>query len=237
MPSIQHIVIDIEGTVSPVSFVKDVLYPYSRERIARFILRDEHPEPVRKVIDAAVKHAIRTFDDRHTYLLNDIEMAYAFEHWIDRDEKHTALKTIQGLIWKKGYADGTLVSELYPDVVPTLTAWKAAGYHLHIYSSGSIEAQQDFFQHTKEGDVRHFFEHYFDTTTGHKKEAASYTAILKALGVPMSESQSVLFLSDIIAELDAAAAAGLRTTQLKRPDNTMLLVHPQAADMTEVVVE
>mgnify|MGYP002721179644 FL=1 len=135
---------------------------------------------------------------------------------MDRDEKITALKNIQGEIWAQGYAKGELTGEIYEDVPPALRRWMRAGLRLYVYSSGSVPAQKLLFRHTPEGDLTPLFQSYFDTTIGPKRESDSYRAIARAIGGAPEEA---LFLSDVEAELDAAAAAGLATCQLVRPQD------------------
>ena len=135
---------------------------------------------------------------------------------MDADVKATGLKQLQGLIWKSGFESGELKAHVYDDVPPALAAWNAAGKDMRIYSSGSVQAQKLFFGHTIAGDLLPHFRGHYDTTTGPKKEAASYQKIAAEFGLPPSE---ILFLSDVVAELDAARAAGMQTALVVRPGN------------------
>lgn len=204
------IITDIEGTATPIAFVHRVLFPYAREHMGAFVASNhaalaDVPEP------------------RLGTLLG----------WMAGDEKITALKTIQGLIWEEGYKSGALTAEVYEDVAPALRRWARAGLRLFVYSSGSIAAQKLLFGHTPAGDLTPLFQAYFDTATGPKRERASYAAIARGIGLPGAE---ILFLSDAEAELDAAQAAGLQTCQLVRAqDGTMASTrHETAADFTIV---
>ncbi|MGE4483031.1 acireductone synthase [Acidocella sp.] len=212
---ILSIVTDIEGTTTPVSFVHRVLFPYARARLEAFIATTP-PSPA---LAGIAEPKLET-------LLG----------WMDRDEKITALKTIQGEIWARGYADGDLKAELYPDVTPALRRWARAGVRLFVYSSGSVAAQKLLFSHTPDGDLTPLFQAYFDTTIGPKRDATSYAAIARALGGTACET---LFLSDVEAELDAAAASGLSTCQLLRAqDGTLPSSHHQTAtDFNEVALK
>jgi enolase-phosphatase E1 len=136
-----------------------------------------------------------------------------FLQWIDEDRKVTPLKTLQGLIWADGYTRGELRGHVYDDAAEYLRIWHAAGHRLHVFSSGSIAAQKLLFGHTSHGDLTPLFSGYFDTTTGPKLENSSYSKIAAAIGRAAGE---VLFLSDHTGELDAAAAAGMRTACLDR---------------------
>ncbi len=136
--------------------------------------------------------------------------------WMDSDAKVTPLKTLQGIIWAAGYADGSIQGALYPDVAPALARWHRAGIRLAVYSSGSVAAQRLLFRHSVAGDVSALFDAHFDTGAGPKREAASYTAIATALAVM---PKRILFLSDVVDELDAARAAGCDTCQVVRPDD------------------
>ena len=133
--------------------------------------------------------------------------------WIDQDRKHTALKALQGMIWANGYGNADFTAHVYPDAVPALRAWHADGLSLHVYSSGSVPAQRLFFGHSDAGDLTGLFSSWFDTEVGGKREAESYRRIAAAIGQPAGE---ILFLSDVVEELDAAREAGLETVLVDR---------------------
>jgi enolase-phosphatase E1 len=191
------IVTDIEGTTSSISHVHDVLFPYSRSRI---------PEWVRRPEAAAVVREVAPDPD---------EAARILVGWIDSDVKATPLKTLQGLIWAEGYASGELTAHVYDDVPPALARWSADGVPVYVYSSGSELAQRLWFQHTQHGDLLGHFAGHFDTVSaGPKRDVASYQAIAKSIGVDPAE---LTFLSDVAAELDAAAEAGWHTVGVSRP--------------------
>ncbi len=217
MLPIAAIVTDIEGTTTPIAFVRDTLFPYARARLEAALTRPEAApiaaEVARMVPNAPVLATLR--------------------HWMDEDAKVTPLKTLQGLIWDEGYATGEIKGALYPDVAPVLRRWTRAGIRLHVYSSGSVAAQRLLFGHSVEGDLTPFFAGFFDTKVGPKREPASYDRICIGINVPPAE---VLFLSDIEAELDAASTAGLRTCQLVRASDSTEPSdrHQTAADFTEV---
>src|SRR5262245_35928769 len=135
---------------------------------------------------------------------------------MDGDAKATGLKQLQGLIWQSGFESGELKAHVYEDVPPALAAWQAAGKDVRIYSSGSVQAQNLFFGHTIAGNLLPYFHGHYDTTTGPKKEASSYQKIAKDFALPPGE---ILFLSDVVAELDAARAAGMQTGMVVRPGN------------------
>ena len=133
--------------------------------------------------------------------------------WIDQDSKITPLKALQGMIWEHGYRSGDFQGHVYADAARALRDWHARGIALYVYSSGSVQAQKLLFAHTGFGDLTPLFEGYFDTNVGGKLDAGSYRAIAASIGVAPAE---MLFLSDVRAELDAAAAAGCRTMWLVR---------------------
>jgi enolase-phosphatase E1 len=221
---LQAILTDIEGTTSSIDFVHQTLFPYARARLRGF-LRDH-------ASDVAVKAVLAEVEALENRALSHVEAATVLERWIDEDRKVTPLKTLQGLIWKVGYAAGELKGHVYPDTPAALRRWHAAGLKLYVYSSGSVEAQKLIFGHSDYGDLTPLFSGYYDTRVGGKREDASYRAILSDIGLPGND---VLFLSDVGEELDAARAAGMRTTQLVRDANTKVApAHPQAADLSQV---
>jgi enolase-phosphatase E1 len=160
------------------------------------------------------------------------DAAGVLERWIDEDRKVTPLKSIQGLIWRKGYEAGELKGHVYPDAPACLRQWHQRGLKLYVYSSGSVEAQKLIFGHTEYGDLTPLFSGYFDTRVGAKKEAQSYKTILLDTGLSGGD---MLFLSDVGEELDAARAAGMKTCQLLRDDKARpAIAHPQARSLAEV---
>jgi enolase-phosphatase E1 len=195
------IVTDIEGTTTPIAFVRDVLFPYARARLAGF-LAAHAGEPA---VARAVAEAARLADGR--------DVVAALLDWMDADAKVTPLKTLQGLIWDEGYRRGELKGLIYPDVPPVLRRWHAAGVRLYVYSSGSEAAQKLLFGFSDAGDLAGLFSGFFDTRVGSKREAASYAAIVRAVGLPAGE---MLFLSDIGKELEACMAAGMMGYQVVR---------------------
>lgn len=193
-----------------IAFVKDVLFPYADARLDAYVAahRDD-PEVAAAMREAATEMGDPDADDR--------DVLAQLHRWIADDAKVTPLKTLEGLIWNEGYARGDLQGHVYSDVPPALRAWRSAGVRLFVYSSGSIVAQKVLFGHTSAGDLTPFFEGYFDTTTGPKRDRASYESIARAIALPPHD---ILFLSDVDAELDAARAAGMQTVRLLRADDT-----------------
>ena len=201
------ILTDIEGTTSSISFVKDVLFPYARRALPGFVAaRGQEPE-VRAWLDAV---------GEETGAADDAAIVATLQAWIDADRKHTALKALQGMIWADGYRDADFTAHIYPDAAEALQRWHAAGERMAVYSSGSVPAQKLFFGHSDAGDLTGLFSAWFDTEIGGKRDAASYTRIAEALQVAPAE---LLFLSDVVAELDAAREAGLGTVLVDRLDD------------------
>jgi enolase-phosphatase E1 len=217
MLPIAAVVTDIEGTTTPIAFVHKVLFPYARARLEQAIARPDAAAIVSEVAQ----------------MVPGVPVLETLRHWMDEDAKVGPLKNLQGLIWADGYADGSLKGEIYPDVAPVLRRWVRSGLRLYVYSSGSVPAQKQLFGHSVDGDLTGHFSGFFDTRVGAKREPESYDRICIGIGVPPAE---VLFLSDIEAELDAAATAGLRTCQLVRANDgtTASDRHQIAADFAEV---
>lgn len=207
--SVRFLLTDIEGTTTSIAFVHDTLFPFARAALPEFLREHAHDPEVRAEVVATAMLAECSPDDHPTILATLLS-------WMDADQKVTPLKALQGMIWRRGYADGQLQSHVYPDVVPALKAWHAAGIGLGVYSSGSVAAQQQLFGHTPQGDLRELFSQWFDTRVGAKREADSYARIVQALGVI---PEHILFLSDVAEELDAAQASGLQVVQLIRPED------------------
>ncbi|NDL63624.1 acireductone synthase [Acerihabitans arboris] len=214
---IRAIVTDIEGTTSDIRFVHQVLFPYARERLAGYLRRHDGERRLAPALTTLRREIKQPDADTETL----IATLFGF---MDEDRKSTALKTIQGMIWRDGYQQGDFLGHLYPDVAPQLADWQRQGLRLYVYSSGSVEAQQLLFGYSEAGDVRPLFSGYFDTRVGAKREAASYRAIARELRLPPGE---LLFLSDIVQELDAASLAGWRVCQLVRDEPDPQRRYPQ----------
>jgi enolase-phosphatase E1 len=205
------VLLDIEGTTTPVDFVYRVLFPDARERVLGFLETwKADPEVAREVAQLGEQHA----RDAQAGLSpppwdGSIESAAAYARWLmDQDRKLTPLKSLQGRIWAEGYATGRLRGQVYDDVPEALMRWTAASRRVAIFSSGSVLAQKLLFGNSDEGDLTPYLSAYFDTTTGPKGESDSYRRIASALGEPPSAG---LFVSDVVAELDAAREAGYET--------------------------
>ena len=215
------ILLDVEGTTSSISFVYDVLFPFARRHVGDFLARRAGDPAVRAVAaqleaqasggQPAADHLADLYDPAVT-----TRVALAALQLMDRDAKVTPLKELQGMIWKGGFDSGELVAHVFEDVPPALAHWADSGLDVRIYSSGSIDAQRLFFAHTAAGDLTPHLRGHYDTTTGPKREAASYRAIAADMGL---EPQEILFVSDVGAELDAAREAGMATALAVRPGN------------------
>lgn len=202
------ILTDIEGTTSSISFVKNVLFPYARKALPAFVAEHGQQPEVRRWLDAVATEIGGACQDSL--------VAETLQGWIDQDRKHTALKALQGLIWDEGYRRGDYAAHFYPEVAPVLKGWHASGLPLYVYSSGSVPAQKLFFGFSDAGDLSPLVSGWFDTEMGGKREADSYRRIVQAIGVPAGE---ILFLSDVVEELDAAREAGLQTRLIDRLDD------------------
>jgi enolase-phosphatase E1 len=203
---IKAIITDIEGTTTDIDFVHKVLFPYSRRKMHAFLNEHQHSPEVAQEI----KQAQQLMQNQTASLDAVCEQLIA---WIDSDQKIGPLKTLQGFIWAEGFAKGEYQGHVYQDAYDHLQKWHQAGLKLYVYSSGSVQAQRLLFQYSAFGDMRPLFQGYFDTQVGGKKESASYATILKAIQFKPEET---LFLSDVVAELDAAKENGMHTALLNR---------------------
>ncbi|NIF46287.1 acireductone synthase [Enterobacter sp. Ap-1006] len=222
---IRAIVTDIEGTTSDIRFVHNILFPYARERLAGFV-REQQNEiaPILNDLRAEI-------NEPQADIERLIETLFSF---MDVDRKSTALKALQGLIWRDGYVNGDFTGHLYDDVLPALKAWKQQGIALYVYSSGSVAAQKLLFGYSDAGNITELFSGYFDTHVGAKREAQSYRNIAAEIGVA---PESLLFLSDIHQELDAAREAGWQTVQLIRGEADDVSRHRQVNRFDHINLE
>jgi enolase-phosphatase E1 len=210
---IRYILTDIEGTTTSVKFVYDVLFPYFREHIGELRQMTTQPE-----VQLAFKQTVELAASLENKKLSSIDdIINTLHRWSQEDRKITPLKSVQGILWTKGYASGEILGHVYVDVQPALEKWKSDGLQMGVFSSGSIAAQKLIFGYSEAGDLTPYFSNYFDTTTGGKRETETYSKIASALELSVDE---ILFLSDIVEELDAADQSGMQTVQLVRPGTT-----------------
>lgn len=223
---VRAVVLDIEGTTGSADHVHHVLFPYARKRLAAWFADRRGTAEAAAALDS-----VRAATGRRD--LDEAGAVAALRAWSDADVKAAPLKTLQAAIWAAGYADGTLHGHVYDDVPPALTRWTAVGLRCHVYSSGAAAAQRAWFAHSNHGDLTGLLTGYFDlTAAGPKRNPASYRTISRALDLP---PVAICFLSDVGAELDAAAAAGWRTIAVRRPDDprgTDVPGHPVVTDLT-----
>lgn len=209
LDGIQWILTDIEGTTTEVSFVYDILFPYFRAHMDQWKTVDSAP-----MNDVLEQTRLLVLEEQSINLTSNEALFEQLRQWSIEDRKVTPLKTFQGMVWEQGFKSGAIKGHIYPDVKPAIERWTAMGIKLAIFSSGSIAAQKQLFGFSTEGDLTPYFSAYFDTTTGMKRDEQTYQLIAQQL---QASANSVLFLSDISQELEAANAAGIRTLQLVRP--------------------
>jgi enolase-phosphatase E1 len=219
------LLLDIEGTTCPISFVADVLFPYASQHLESFLQEHGHDTKIAAILEAAWQEWKHDPDPRQQSNLRQLEepkrksiqaITHYLQDLIAADRKSTALKDLQGHLWSQGFQCGAIQARFYPETIRCLQQWHQAGLQLAVYSSGSIQAQQLLYGHTEAGDLRRLFCGWFDTRTGNKKEASSYTVISDQL---QCDPQSITFISDSRAECDAAKSAGLKVLFSLRPGN------------------
>jgi len=202
---VKAVLTDIEGTTSSISFVKDVLFPYAKQKMEDFVKQNRENPEVKRILNDVKEIAGKD--------LTTDEIIEVLTKWIEEDKKITPLKEIQGLIWEEGYKKGELEGHIYDDSFEKLKKWKEKGIPIYIYSSGSVKAQKLLFSNTKFGDINYLFSGYFDTKIGGKKETQSYKKIAQEIGLKPEE---ILFLSDNPEEIEAAAKAGMKVIRFAR---------------------
>ncbi|XP_068338795.1 probable bifunctional methylthioribulose-1-phosphate dehydratase/enolase-phosphatase E1 1 isoform X1 [Pyrus communis] len=230
-PSRRCIVLDIEGTTTPISFVTDVLFPYARDNVGRHLsatydteetqddvklLRFQVQEDLEKGVAGAVP--IPSDDAGKEEVVQ--ALVANVDSMIKADRKITALKQLQGHIWRTGFEKNELTGVVFDDVPEALKKWHDSGIKVYIYSSGSRLAQRLIFGNSNYGDLREYLSGFFDTTVGNKRESSSYAEIVQSVGV--DKPSEVLFVTDVFQEAAAAKAAGLEVIVSIRPGNGAL---------------
>ncbi|MDQ7731990.1 acireductone synthase [Halomonas sp. SpR1] len=225
-PAVRAVVTDIEGTTTDINFVHKVLFPYAQAKLPDFLRANADTPAVVEQINA-VRREMGQPDASLDAVIAQLL------HWIETDQKVTPLKALQGMVWADGYQRGDFTGHLYSDVAPTLHQWKDSGKALYVYSSGSVQAQKLLFGYSDEGDLTPLFSGYFDTHIGHKREASAYQQIIAELDLP---AEAVLFLSDVVEELDAAKQAGMQTLHLVREGTQAGNTHACVTRFDEIAI-
>lgn len=206
---IRAIVVDTAGTTTDLNFIEDVLFPYSAKALPAFLEENQN--------NVLVENCICDVQD--IALEPDANLARVTEillQWISEDRKATPLKTIQGLIWKQGYANGEFTGHIFPDFIEALDGYKQKGLRVYSFSSGSVDAQKLLFGNSDAGDLTDKFNGHFDTRTGNKRFKQAYCNILNTISL---SPKQILFVSDVLEELKAANEAGMNVAQMVRNDS------------------
>ncbi|MDJ0708034.1 MAG: acireductone synthase [Leptolyngbyaceae cyanobacterium MO_188.B28] len=216
--SVSALLLDIEGTTTPISYVFDILFPFARNQVEAFLqMRGQEADVQADLLLLRQEYQTESGPVPPWAEGGDPATATPYIHHLIRcDRKSTGLKSLQGKIWHEGYQSGQLRSQLFPDVKPAFERWLAAGKSIYIFSSGSVQAQKLIFRYSQDGDLTSFISGYFDTTTGPKRETESYHKIANQMG---RSPRHILFISDVAAELRPAQAAGFQTLFSSRPGN------------------
>jgi len=219
---VRGILLDIEGTTTPISFVYETLFPFVRKELGSFFEKKSNDSKIQEIVRTLhLEHEDDLQRELGTPAWENPPLAYI--NWLmDQDRKSTTLKALQGKIWEDGYRSGRLVGEVFPDVPAALERWREQNFDVRIFSSGSELAQRLLFGSTSAGDLNKFLRGYFDTTIGPKVDPESYT---KILGVFQLEPSQVVFISDVTRELDPARMSGMSTILCLRPGNHPQVIH------------
>jgi enolase-phosphatase E1 len=218
--AIRAVLLDIEGTTTPIHFVFNTLFPFASEHVEEFLCQNFSDPKIKSIIAELRSTWSGSASSGAPVWIEStpeeqLASAAAYVRWLSsRDSKITPLKTLQGRIWEQGFRTGALQGEIYRDVAPAFARWRQQGRRIAIFSSGSVLAQKLLFAHSTAGDLSNFIEAYFDTTTGRKGDPASYTKIASFLQLPAPQ---ILFVSDVPGELDAARLAHFSTALSLRP--------------------
>lgn len=230
LEGVRAILVDIEGTTTPISFVKETLFPYVTDNLDSFL--EKHFDEVNCQADIEILRQLAKKDkeaevDGVVEIPDDdadkdavVKAVIANVKWqMSHDRKSKELKQLQGHIWKQAYKQGKIKGVLFPDVTPALRQMVADGIKIYVYSSGSIESQKLLFTYSQDGDICELFSGHFDTVTGSKCEVESYKKITKEIGV---KAEEIIFLTDIPKEAAAAVSSGMRCNLVIREGNAEL---------------
>lgn len=218
---VRVVLLDIEGTTTPIDFVFQTLFPYASRKIESF-LQEHSRDPEIQALLRDLRVQNRTDEGqgrrpplwRHDTDEAELRSCVAYVRWlIARDSKCTPLKVLEGKIWQQGFESGDLRGQVYGDVPPAFERWRRQKRDICIYSSGSVLAQQLLFRTVASGDLTPHLAGFFDTQTGIKTSPDSYKKIAASLDHSPSEA---LFISDARREVEAAQSAGMQAILCNR---------------------
>lgn len=226
------LLLDIEGTTTPITFVKDVLFPYIKEHLEDYLSAHWEEDECKQDVYLLKKQIEEDMRQNRACLVHAVDQTVhtdeekAIREVVDNvlwqmaaDRKSTALKQLQGHMWRAAYTSGRIQGQVYEDVTPAIRRWRSHGLKVFIYSSGSVEAQKLLFEHSVEGDVLDLFDGHFDTNIGAKVDSKSYKNIAERIGC---DSEEITFLTDVTREAKAAEEAGVNVVVVVRPGNLEL---------------
>ena len=244
---------DIEGTTTPISFVHEILFPYSSSQFSNYLEKNPIPKDVfEKLVseydtdvksnlysEESISESSQQFPKVHKDLFSESEVSSITKYLkflVSVDRKSNPLKFLQGKIWEIGYQKGELKSIVYPDVKSCFERAKTKNIPIFIYSSGSVQAQISIFRYSELGDLTPYINGYFDTAIGGKREAQSYLEILKSLA---KKPERPCFFTDVVEEGFAASEAGFRVNILRRPGNKEVISNRFAMlnDFSSVILD
>ena len=224
LDGVSAVLLDIEGTTTPIAFVHNVLFSYARKHVREFLNEKSAAADIALLRE---EQAVDVEEGRNPPLPMD-----EYVEWlIALDRKSTALKSLQGKIWRQGYEAGSLQSQVFADVAPAFQRWRERGLRISIFSSGSVLAQQLLFAHTEVGDLTPFIDSYFDTRVGKKGDPESYRRIAEAMDL---KPEQILFVSDVVTELEAANEAEMKTIMSIRPGNAHQPRYPSIRSFDDI---
>ncbi len=216
------LLLDIEGTITPIDFVYNTLFPFARLHVREFVEQNYDAQSVQEdLAHLKLQHGMDTANGITPPAWSNNSRGIAaietYIHWLmDHDRKVAPLKSLQGKVWKSGYENGTLRGRVFDDVLPAFQRLQCRKKPIYLFSSGSVLAQQLLIAHSEYGNLSQYISGYFDTTTGPKGEPQSYETIAATIGV---EASNMLFISDTIVELAAATKTGMQVLLAQRPGN------------------
>ncbi len=215
------ILLDIEGTTTPIDFVHQTLFPFAKAKLGEYV--ENNLDKIKTEIEQLKPEYQKDFTNQIYGRKFDANSAESITDYlqflIEVDRKSTPLKSLQGKVWEAGYEAGELKSVIFDDVPQAFEEWYQRGKTIAIYSSGSILAQKLIFKYSNFGDLSKYISAYFDTTSGHKREKKSYVKIAEKL---QNRKREILFISDVLEELNAAHHAGLDTILAIREGNALI---------------
>ncbi|XP_013397492.2 enolase-phosphatase E1 [Lingula anatina] len=230
LENVKVLLLDVEGTTSPISFMKNEVNQYVTENIQEYLTKNWESEELQNVITSLREQAqqdkeagtegvveVKAADDPQEEVIASITENLKWQ--MSQEKATTAACQLQSQILREAFKMEKMKGKLFDDVVPALKEVATDSRQVYLFSTTSMDVQKLLFTYSAQGDNSKCLSGFFDSKVGAKTEMESYKNIINDIGVKPEET---LYVTDMPAEAQAAGKAGIGVFLLNRPENPAL---------------